>query len=51
MNLKASELIKALENEISRHGDCIITCKAGDSYFPVIDTSFEDNEIMIECRD
>ena len=50
--MKASELIRLLEQRKKDYGDIEVSCVANDSYFSTNWVSFsdEDNEIQIECR-
>ena len=50
--MKASEIIKRLEEQIKYNGDLEVTCVAGDDYFRTnwVKYDSDDNEIQIECR-
>lgn len=50
--MKASEVIKRLEEQIKYNGDLEVTCVANDDYFRTnwVKYDSEDNEIQIECR-
>jgi hypothetical protein len=50
--MKASEVIKRLEEQIKYNGDLEVTCVAGDDYFRTnwVKYDSEDNEIQIEYK-
>ena len=50
--MKASKLIKLLEQNIRYYGDKEVSCVAGHSFFETdwVSYSEEDDEIQIECK-
>lgn len=50
--MKASEIIRQLTEQVRVSGDLEVTCKAGDSYYPTRNVTYEsdDNEILIKCK-
>ena len=50
--MKASELIRLLEQNIRYHGDKEVSCVAGDDFFETnwVNYSEEDDDIQIECK-
>lgn len=50
--MRASQLIKDLENLIRYYGDLEISCNAGDDYFPskYVEYSNEEDEFLIKCK-